>query len=81
MPPSLDASFKETLHCWNQHGTGRGFRDELIGQKPQYGRSFWSVMDRQENYLCGWCDLTYLVGRLYAIHHRHIDIEQDYIRP
>ena len=55
----------------------RGFRYELIGQKPHDGGRFRSVVDREENHLCRGRDSAYLIRRLNTVHHRHIDIEKD----
>jgi hypothetical protein len=37
-------------------------------------------VNREEDNLCGRSDSTYLVGCLDAIHHRHVDVQQDNIR-
>ena len=71
--------FKEALHLWDQLSSGSGF-----GTNPSTPMSraagFGGVMDREENNLRGRCDSPYLVGRLDAVHHGHIDIKEHQIR-
>jgi hypothetical protein len=73
---------QQALQRGNQIGSGAGFADEAVrAQKSDggfgLGRTF--LHGEKEDFGRGG-DTSNFEGRLYAVHHRHIDVEQHQLR-
>jgi hypothetical protein len=72
---------EKPLHGGNQLGSRRRFGYEGIrADGSACGDRFWRIVDGEENNFGGRRDSAYLVGSLNAIHHRHINVEENEVR-
>ncbi len=69
--------WKQTLQRGNQFGSSIRFLNVAVAEQPRSGSRFFSSNHAEEEYFGSGGDSPDFQRGLHAVHHRHVDIQED----